>query len=317
MSTSSRGLAARDPAVLALDAAAVRNVLLAVTNQPLVPGSASAGPQLSPAAAQGSARFSPGDNAAAGPGNHAPTWTSTSTSTSTGSVRRRPVAGRPATPEAAVSATAAASEQRQRRGSRRGASNSDGADEKGIGFGVLETVGRVYRRSSAAVASAVLGAPPALAESSSGGEREDGDLGSHRQGKRGQSFLSRRESGREEEEGKAGRRGERVGLIDGAGASSDEEEVLDCRARRSKSRLGRGLQGSDGGDGGEGEGDGVDLHDDQQAQRHEEGPLQSRSFHDTTQSRGVAIGARSRSSRDETRRRGVNEVLYRKQHLCS
>lgn len=182
---------------------------------------------------------------------------------------------------------AAAPEQQHRRRDNR--CNSDVA-ERGMGSGVLETMGRVCRRSSAAGVSAILGAHPALAENSD--EREGGGLGSHRQENSWQSLLSRRDCGRDEEEGNAIREEDGVGLMDGASAGPGDKQVFGYRARRSKSRLRHGLRGygdgRGGGSDGEEDGDGVDLHD------------------DTTQLRGAAVGARS--SRDGNRRRGVDEV---------
>lgn len=183
-----------------------------------------------------------------------------------------------------------------------GGSRCDAEDsEVGIGSGVLEAVGRVYRRSSAAVTSAVLGAPPGLAESA--GEHGHGDLRSHQQEKRW-SFLSRRESRRIEEEGRGSRGEQRVGLVEGTSACAGEAEVFDCRAH-SKTRLQHGLHGGDGGGGG-GDADdgGRDLRNGQQCCA--QGPLQSRNLKDTTQSTWAASGPRS--GRDETRRRGVHEV---------
>lgn len=154
--------------------------------------------------------------------------------------------------------------------------NADDA-EKGMGSGVLGAVGRVYRRSSAAVASAVLGSPPSLAGvAGEGGEGENGDPRSQRQEKRWQSFLSRRESVKYGDEGNGGYGEERVGLTDDASASVGEEEGFDRRTRRSEGRPRRGLHGDGGGDN-------VDSHDGRQS--HAEGPLQSRSPRDTTKSR--------------------------------
>lgn len=314
-STSNGGSAARDSVALAANAAAVRNVLLAITNQPLVPGLPGVGRPLSPAAAQKSVCLSPSDNAAFGSGSSASlnyftaTPASPSPSTSKGSFRGRPVGSRPVTPEAAVSGMDTASEQHRRRGSRSGVNGSGRyiADDaaKGMGSGVLEAVGRVYRRSAAALASAVIDFPPALA--GVGGEGEDGDLRQHRQEKRWQPFLSRREGGRYtymyEEEGKQSRAVQGVGLTDGGSTSAGEEMTFDCLTQRRESRLRRGMHAD-----GDGDGDDVGL----------EGPPQSRSLEDTTQPSGGAGGARSTRDATTSRRMGVDEVcMYERQHLLN
>lgn len=171
-----------------------------------------------------------------------------------------------------------------------------------MGSGVLGAVGRAYRRSSAAVASVVLGSPPALAGvAGEGGEGEDGDLRSQRQEKRWQSFLSRRESGRYEEEGKMSDWEEREGA---STTSVGREDIVDGRARRSDGRLRHGLNGDGDGDG---DGGGDDPHDGRQC--HAGGPLQDRSLQDTTQSR--------RRGADKVRKaksrllRPVNFILHR------
>lgn len=265
--------------MLALNSAAVRNVLLAVTNQPLVPSLPSVRRQLSPASVE------PDKDASLSEFPSKPTLASTSTSTA--SFRRQPAAGRPATPEIAA-------EQHRRRGRGGDVSSRCKADDSktDIGSGVLEAVGRVYRRSSAAVASAVLGSPPPAPVDVAGG-REEGDLQSHRR-------ASRRESGRTVEKGRS-RREQGVGLVVGGASTTngEEEEDSDRRARRSRSRQ-RSLHG----DASVG-GDAVpDVHGSNLVRA--DGPTQNCSLQDTTRSGGGSVSARW--SRDVTRRRGVEEV---------
>lgn len=288
---------------------AVRNVLLALTNQPLVPGSPTAGRDFSPAASQGSNFLNPCENSDVEPVNGEPF--DERIARSTDSVRERPAAVGRSAAATAASRDSALRRHRQyvgRRHSSRCSSDDLGGSQSSTRSGALEAAGRPRRRSSPPVTFAVSGSPRSLAESPEEGEDEDSS--SCRHGERWQS----RTSERTEEDARSADEGGR--LVGGARGVPEEvvnerkegkEEFLDWGARRGQAKNNPCANlhgGSD--DGG--------LNDDQQI-RSPGGWSGGAGRGGLAQSCDAAVGMDVR--RDGARRSGVDEVCTRKKVFSS